>query len=122
VFLVSVVATTVCPLPIACVLVFLKALCGHVSPSASPPPPQFFGSAIGLRVPRSRFLPVKRTSDLMSVQSNLYEVKHGAYVTECMRALFFASWVRLAAYRVIPLSSTPVLTGVCGVVGAVSRS
>lgn len=46
---------------------------------------EFFGSAVGLRVPRSRFLPVKRTSDLMSVQSNLYEVKHGALIPSPVR-------------------------------------
>jgi len=37
-----------------------------------------FDNAIGLRVPRSRFLPVKKTSDLLLVMSNLYNLNHGA--------------------------------------------
>nr|XP_039274752.1 UTP--glucose-1-phosphate uridylyltransferase-like isoform X1 [Styela clava]XP_039274753.1 UTP--glucose-1-phosphate uridylyltransferase-like isoform X1 [Styela clava] len=36
-----------------------------------------FQNAIGINVPRSRFLPVKKTSDLLLVMSNLYELKHG---------------------------------------------
>ena len=38
---------------------------------------QFFHKPIGVRVQRSRFLPVKSTSDLLAVQSNLFEIKHG---------------------------------------------
>jgi len=37
-----------------------------------------FRNAIGINVPRSRFLPVKKTSDLMLVMSNLYEMKSGS--------------------------------------------
>jgi hypothetical protein len=40
-----------------------------------PPSPQFFRRSIGIRVPRSRFLPVKSTSDLLAVQSNLYDIR-----------------------------------------------
>lgn len=43
-----------------------------------------FERAQGIRVPRSRFLPVKSTSDLLVVQSNLYDVNHG---TLCMNPL-----------------------------------
>eukprot|EP01135_Chromosphaera_perkinsii_P005021 Nk52_evm19s310 gene=Nk52_evmTU19s310 len=39
-----------------------------------------FEGAIGINVPRSRFLPVKGTSDLFMVSSNLYSLKHGALV------------------------------------------
>jgi len=39
-----------------------------------------FNSAIGINVPRSRFLPVKKTSDLMLVMSNLYELKSGSLI------------------------------------------
>ena len=39
-----------------------------------------FSSSLGLRVPRSRFRPVKTTADLLSVQSSLYSVKHGTLV------------------------------------------
>lgn len=37
-----------------------------------------FEKAVGLNVPRSRFLPVKTTSDLLIVMSNLYTMKKGA--------------------------------------------
>lgn len=37
-----------------------------------------FNNAIGINVPRSRFLPVKKTSDLLLVMSNLYELQHGS--------------------------------------------
>mmetsp|Transcript_3762 Transcript_3762/g.10351 ORF Transcript_3762/g.10351 Transcript_3762/m.10351 type:complete len:508 (+) Transcript_3762:120-1643(+) len=37
----------------------------------------FFKNAIGVNVPRSRFIPVKTTSDLFIVKSNIYEVKNG---------------------------------------------
>ncbi|TYZ63941.1 hypothetical protein PybrP1_002908 [[Pythium] brassicae (nom. inval.)] len=39
---------------------------------------QFFKNFIGVKVPRSRFLPVKSSSDLFLVQSNLYQIKHGS--------------------------------------------
>ena len=39
-----------------------------------------FNNAIGINVPRSRFLPVKKTSDLMLVMSNLYELKSGSLI------------------------------------------
>ncbi|XP_021713619.1 UTP--glucose-1-phosphate uridylyltransferase [Chenopodium quinoa] len=38
---------------------------------------KFFDNAIGMNVPRSRFLPVKATSDLLLVQSDLYTVVDG---------------------------------------------
>ncbi|CAI5471687.1 unnamed protein product [Closterium sp. Yama58-4] len=38
---------------------------------------KFFDRAIGVNVPRSRFLPVKATSDLLLVQSDLYTVQDG---------------------------------------------
>jgi len=41
---------------------------------------QFFNNAKGINVPRSRFLPVKSTSDLFVVQSNLYQLQNG-YLT-----------------------------------------
>ncbi|XP_012941896.1 UTP--glucose-1-phosphate uridylyltransferase [Aplysia californica] len=37
-----------------------------------------FENAVGINVPRSRFLPVKTTSDLLIVMSNLYAMKTGA--------------------------------------------
>ncbi|XP_057539182.1 UTP--glucose-1-phosphate uridylyltransferase isoform X1 [Amaranthus tricolor] len=38
---------------------------------------RFFDNAIGINVPRARFLPVKATSDLLLVQSDLYTVVDG---------------------------------------------
>ncbi|KAM7268063.1 hypothetical protein ACFE04_010229 [Oxalis oulophora] len=41
---------------------------------------RFFDDAIGVNVPRSRFLPVKATSDLLLVQSDLYTLEDGLVV------------------------------------------
>lgn len=41
---------------------------------------RFFDKAIGINVPRSRFLPVKATSDLLLVQSDLYTVENGSVI------------------------------------------
>jgi len=41
---------------------------------------EFFDKAIGINVPRSRFLPVKSTSDLLAVQSDLYKLDHGTLI------------------------------------------
>ncbi|RAL53011.1 hypothetical protein DM860_016246 [Cuscuta australis] len=41
---------------------------------------KFFDRAIGVNVPRSRFLPVKATSDLLLVQSDLYTLTDDGYV------------------------------------------
>nr|ADE62529.1 UDP-glucose pyrophosphorylase [Gracilariopsis lemaneiformis]ANG56391.1 UDP-glucose pyrophosphorylase [Gracilariopsis lemaneiformis] len=40
----------------------------------------YFNNACGVNVPRSRFLPVKSTSDLMLIQSNMYTLKSGSLV------------------------------------------
>lgn len=37
-----------------------------------------FENALGINVPRSRFLPVKTTSDLLLVMSNLYSMNAGS--------------------------------------------
>merc|ERR1712025_1113651 len=39
-----------------------------------------FDNASGVNVPRSRFLPVKKTSDLLLVMSNLYSLDHGSLI------------------------------------------
>ncbi|XP_050297471.1 UTP--glucose-1-phosphate uridylyltransferase isoform X2 [Anthonomus grandis grandis] len=44
-----------------------------------------FQGAIGVNVPRSRFLPVKKTSDLLLVMSNLYNLKNGSLVMSPQR-------------------------------------
>lgn len=40
----------------------------------------YFNNACGVNVPRSRFLPVKSTSDLMLIQSNMFTLKSGALI------------------------------------------
>ncbi|XP_046808455.1 UTP--glucose-1-phosphate uridylyltransferase [Lucilia cuprina] len=44
-----------------------------------------FEGSIGINVPRSRFLPVKKTSDLLLVMSNLYNLKNGSLVMSPQR-------------------------------------
>uniref|UniRef100_A0A182LZ51 UTP--glucose-1-phosphate uridylyltransferase n=1 Tax=Anopheles culicifacies TaxID=139723 RepID=A0A182LZ51_9DIPT len=44
-----------------------------------------FDDGIGINVPRSRFLPVKKTSDLLLVMSNLYSLKYGSLVMSPQR-------------------------------------
>ncbi|KNA21784.1 hypothetical protein SOVF_040340 [Spinacia oleracea] len=46
---------------------------------------KFFDNAIGMNVPRSRFLPVKATSDLLLVQSDLYTVVDGFVIRNTAR-------------------------------------
>lgn len=41
---------------------------------------RFFDKAIGINVPRSRFLPVKASSDLLLVQSDLYTLEDGSVI------------------------------------------
>jgi UTP--glucose-1-phosphate uridylyltransferase len=45
-----------------------------------------FEGSIGLNVPRSRFLPVKKTSDLLLVMSNLYNLKNGSLAMSPIRS------------------------------------
>ncbi|XP_064484807.1 UTP--glucose-1-phosphate uridylyltransferase-like [Ornithodoros turicata] len=54
-----------------------------------------FNYAIGINVPRSRFLPVKKTSDLLLVMSNLYSMKSGSLVMSPLRAFPSVPLVKL---------------------------
>nr|DAD32460.1 TPA_asm: hypothetical protein HUJ06_011311 [Nelumbo nucifera] len=47
---------------------------------------RFFDHAIGINVPRSRFLPVKATSDLLLVQSDLYTLVDGFVIRNNARS------------------------------------
>ncbi|XAR73610.1 UTP--glucose-1-phosphate uridylyltransferase [Bertholletia excelsa] len=47
---------------------------------------RFFDHAIGINVPRSRFLPVKASSDLLLVQSNLYTLNDGFVIRNKARS------------------------------------
>jgi len=44
-----------------------------------------FSGSCGMNVPRSRFLPVKKTDDLLLVMSNLYHLHHGTLVMSPQR-------------------------------------
>ncbi|CEG38253.1 utp-glucose-1-phosphate uridylyltransferase [Plasmopara halstedii] len=54
-----------------------------------------FKNFIGLKVPRSRFLPVKSSSDLFLVQSNLYQIKHGSLIMNPARTTLTIPIVKL---------------------------
>lgn len=44
-----------------------------------------FEGSVGIVVPRSRFLPVKKTDDLLLVMSNLYSLQNGSLVMSPLR-------------------------------------
>lgn len=56
---------------------------------------QYFQNARGVNVPRSRFLPVKSTSDLFVVQSNLYSLTRGELVMNPARVFPTVPLVKL---------------------------
>lgn len=56
-----------------------------------------FDNAVGLLVPRSRFLPVKKTSDLLLVMSNLYCLDRGALVMSPKRMFPSTPLVKLGS-------------------------
>jgi len=58
---------------------------------------EYFNNARGINVPRSRFLPVKGTSDLLICQSNLYSILHGTLVMNPARAFGSVPLVKLGA-------------------------
>ena len=66
-----------------------------------------FQNAIGINVPRSRFLPVKKTSDLMLVMSNLYELKSGSLLMSEKRQFKTTPLIKLGDehFKVIGSSS-----------------
>lgn len=56
---------------------------------------KYFDRAIGINVPRSRFLPVKKTSDLLLIKSDLYKVEAGQLVLNPKRAFPSVPLVKL---------------------------
>ena len=54
-----------------------------------------FSGAIGVNVPRSRFLPVKKTSDLLLVMSNLYSLQNGTLTMNPLRSFPTVPLVKL---------------------------
>jgi UTP--glucose-1-phosphate uridylyltransferase len=58
---------------------------------------QFFQKSHGVNVPRSRFLPVKSTSDLLVIQSDLYKLQKGTLKMNPARPLPTIPVVKLGA-------------------------
>ncbi len=58
---------------------------------------RFFSGARGVEVPRSRFLPVKKTDDLLLIQSNLYELHNGMLLMSPERKLPGTPLIKLDA-------------------------
>lgn len=56
---------------------------------------KYFDRAIGINVPRSRFLPVKKTSDLLLIKSNLYKLENGRLTMSPQRAFPTVPLVKL---------------------------
>lgn len=56
---------------------------------------QYFNGACGVNVPRSRFIPVKSTGDLLVVQSNLYSLRAGSLVMNPKRPFPTVPYVKL---------------------------
>jgi UTP--glucose-1-phosphate uridylyltransferase len=56
---------------------------------------KYFDRAIGINVPRSRFLPVKKTSDLLLIMSDLYKLDHGRLIMNPKRAFPSVPLVKL---------------------------
>lgn len=54
-----------------------------------------FSGALGINVPRSRFLPVKKTSDLLLVMSNLYSLQNGTLIMNPSRSFPTVPLVKL---------------------------
>ncbi|KAF1573176.1 UNVERIFIED_CONTAM: UTP--glucose-1-phosphate uridylyltransferase, partial [Eudyptes robustus] len=56
-----------------------------------------FRNSCGVNVPRSRFLPVKKTSDLLLLMSNLYEIENGKLTLSTYRQFQTTPFVKLGS-------------------------
>ncbi|KAE9416073.1 hypothetical protein Angca_002303, partial [Angiostrongylus cantonensis] len=56
-----------------------------------------FKGACGINVPRSRFLPVKKCSDLLLLMSNLYDIDHGSLTLSEQRSFPTTPLVKLGS-------------------------
>lgn len=56
-----------------------------------------FKGACGINVPRSRFLPVKKTSDLLLLMSNLYDIENGTLTLSNLRSFPTTPLVKLGS-------------------------
>lgn len=57
-----------------------------------------FERAVGVNVPRSRFLPVKKSSDLLLVMSNLYKIENGTLIMNPDRNFLSTPLVKLGTH------------------------
>lgn len=56
-----------------------------------------FRGACGVNVPRSRFLPVKKSSDLLLLMSNLYDIDNGNLTLSALRSFPTTPLVKLGS-------------------------
>ena len=56
-----------------------------------------FNGALGINVPRSRFLPVKTTSDLVLIMSNLFTQKKGLLEMNSLRSFPAVPLIKLGS-------------------------
>jgi UTP--glucose-1-phosphate uridylyltransferase len=59
---------------------------------------QSFENAIGINVPRTRFLPVKKTQDLLLVMSNLYSLNNGSLIMNPLRSFPTVPLIKLGKH------------------------
>lgn len=57
-----------------------------------------FDGAVGINVPRRRFLPVKKTDDLLLIMSNLYSIENGTLVMNPLRMFPSVPLVKLGDF------------------------
>lgn len=65
-----------------------------------------FKGAIGINVPRKRFLPVKKTSDLLVVMSNLFMINEGSLQVNIKRSISALPLVKLGDQHFQKVSCT----------------
>ena len=58
-----------------------------------------FENGIGINVPRSRFLPVKKSSDLLLIMSNLYHLKDGSLLMSPERMFQTTPLIKLGKHN-----------------------
>lgn len=79
-----------------------------------------FNGAIGVNVPRSRFLPVKKTSDLMLVMSNLYNLKNGSLIMSPQRMFPTTPLVKLGDEHFSKVGIIPILIFTIKIISLIS--
>ena len=73
-----------------------------------------FNNCCGVKVPRSRFLPVKKTSDLFLIMSNLYALSEGALRMSPDRMFLTTPLIKLGDQHFKKVRSSRVLVDFSG--------